>query len=73
MDINRKYAESGSVRTISVASTRVPTIFNRTRVFFSMICDGVSRRLPYGQNGILVHPKRRKVGLSLDQTSYLDV
>ena len=25
-------------RTISVASTRVPTIFNRTFVFFSMIC-----------------------------------
>ena len=25
--------------TISVASTRVPTIFNRTRVFFSMILN----------------------------------
>jgi hypothetical protein len=30
-------------RTISVASTRVPTIFNRTFVFFSMICEAETK------------------------------
>ena len=32
-----KYNGTRKVPTISVASTRVPTIFNRTRVFFSII------------------------------------
>ena len=31
--------------TISVASTRVPTIFSRTFVFFSMICEAIRTRV----------------------------
>ena len=37
--------------TISVASTRVPTIFNRTRVFFSMILNRdmrIAKKIRYG-------------------------
>ncbi len=36
--------------TISVASTRVPTIFRRTRVFFSMIYTMRSPSSPYREN-----------------------
>ena len=35
-----KITPGARIRTISVASTRVPTIFRRIRVFFSMICGG---------------------------------
>jgi hypothetical protein len=55
------HTEIEQERTISVASTRVPTIFNRTRVFFSMICAKVSRHITCVQNDIPVHPRRTKV------------
>jgi len=63
--------DGGGLLTISVASTRVPTIFSRTFVFFSMIwkylgngagCDVCILNTPDPQ-------RQKKVGLSWDQIS----